>query len=329
MSESVYQVLVLLSLSLLFSIWVVIDAYNQSRDNFRLTAVARMVAASVMLVVRSCMVYFNAPFDFIVLSFVGEQAVCLLIAAVTTKGFISSLVRVSFSRLGLIIVKTLKSGLFVMFSTVCIVVYFRTSQGIVEQNFDLIFLGIYSLAIYVVEVPISLSSIMATIFTPHLTRNIADDKNSSTDYAAKILRVFILVSLLSAFAIVLVGLILASFLGQEYDGFLPTLLKATIALPIIFTGYFLNIYLLCSRVFSKYLLITFAGAATALLFLFIAKDYVTKDTAVYLYVISQLLASFIIPLIFHRTLRIVSSKAFLSFWKGQVLNGLKPVLFNK
>jgi O-antigen/teichoic acid export membrane protein len=328
MSERVYQVLFLLSLSLLFSSWVVIDAYNQSNENFRFTAIARIVAALMMLLVRIGLVFWNVPFNVIIISFVVEQALCLLVAIIVSKGFLLSLVPVPFAKMFSIITKTLRSGLFVMFSTVCIVVYFRTSQGIVEQNFDAVFLGVYSLAIYIVEVPISLSSIMATIFTPQLTRSIATDKKESLAYAAKLLRVFILTSLFSVVAIILVGLIVAVFLKDEYDGFLPMLVKSGIALPIIFVGYFFNIYLLCSKVFSKYLFITFAGAAGALVFLFVARSYVTKETAVYLYVVSQLIASFIIPLIFHKPLRVVFSKAFTSFGKQNMLD-LKPLYHNK
>lgn len=327
MSERVYHVLLLLSLSLLFSSWVVIDAFNQSKDNFRFTAMARIIAASVMILARMGMVLWNVPFNIIIISFVAEQAVCLLIAIFISKGFLQSLVSVSFVKIFSIITKTLKAGLLVMLSTVCIVIYFRTTQGIVEQNFDAVFLGVYSLAIYIVEVPISLSSIMATIFTPHLTRSIALDKNESLTYAAKILRVFIVVSLLSAVAIVLVGLLVAVFLKEDYNGFFPTLLKASMALPIIFTGYFLNIYLLCSKAFSKYLVITVIGAAAAILFLYIAKNYVTKETAVYLYVMCQVLASFLVPLIFHKPLRLVCMKMFSLFGKQQMIKDFKPIIY--
>jgi O-antigen/teichoic acid export membrane protein len=327
MSESVYHVLLMLSISLLFSSWIIIDAFNQSKNDFNLTAIARMAAAFLMLAARGLMVYWNISFDIIVLSFVAEQAICLLIATITSKGFISSLVPVSLFRLRSIMLSTMKSGLFVMLSTVCIVIYFRTSQAIVERNFDLIFLGVYSLVIYIVEVPVSLSSIMATIFTPRLTQSIVNDKQESTDYPAKILSIFILAGLLSTVGIILVGFIVALFLGPAYNGFLPTLLKASTALPIIFIGYFFNIYLLCSKIFNRYLVITFAGAAAALLFLYIAKSYVTKETAVYLYVLSQLLASFIIPLLFYKPLRGISRRVFSSFGRGKVLNDLKPIFF--
>lgn len=330
MSADVYNVLQLLALNLFFSSWVVVDGFNQSRQQFQLTARARMAAAVIGILIRLVLVLQQQSFILIVWTFVAEQVICLLLALLISKDFFSSLKLARVSELRNAVLRSFRSGVVVMFSTACIVIYFRTSQGIIEQKFDAVFLGVYSLVIYIVEVPVSLSSIMATLFTPNLTGMLSSpNRSEALKYASGILGLFALAGIVCAALVFAGGLVIDGVLGDAYAGFMPMLAGAVIALPVIFIAYFLNIYMLCSRNYGKYLYVTFAGAAATLVFLFSVDDYVTRGTAVYLYVLSQLLASLIIPLVLHKPLRQVIYHAAGSFGRGSTIKEMRLLFQGK
>jgi O-antigen/teichoic acid export membrane protein len=328
-STEVFQVLIVLSLSLLFSSWVVVDAYNQSKNNFKYTAIARIIASVALLFVRALLVYFNLPFAMLVWTFVAEQFLCFVLCISLSKGFFKIFRSIDFIDFRHTLLNLFRSGVFVMVSTICIIVYFRITQGVIERRFDHVFLGVYSLAIYLTEVPISLSSLLSTLVTPQLSKAIIEDDSRALVLGTQLLKLFFLVSVFSIICLLCVGAILIFVLSKDYKGFFEVLTKTLTALPIIFAGYIMNIYLLCSKLYKKYLLINVVGAVTAVGFIALMANFVTHGTAAYLYVGAQLIAGVALPLIMHKPLRFIFRQFIISFKSRNFFYDLRPIIEQK
>lgn len=324
LSEQVYAVVCLLSWGVLFSFWQVIDAYNQSIGKFKNTALARIISVLLILAAKSYFVIAQASFHTIVVLFAIEQLLCLLLCFCLSPQFIKHVRSIrlrefSFQK------RMLKSGAFVMISTSCVLLYFRTSQVVIENRFSGVYLGLFSLVIYLVEMPVSLASIMSTVFTPKLSQLYSINKTDTKVEQARILLVFLAVSIMSMLVLVVVGAVLSHFLNNEYDGFYRMLLQSLIAIPLIFIGYFSYMTLLTSKKFKQYLLVTLFGGLGALLYLYTANGYYTTSNAVYLYVTSQFIASFLIPVAFQKELRACIRQVFFFVVQGSMVKQLKAV----
>lgn len=329
MSSEVLDVLLVLSISLFFSTWVVADGFNQSNGAFAHTAYPRIISTAVMLLVRLALVAWKMPFEWFVISFVLEQAICFLLMAWYSRDMFQSVGHFSFAGFRTVFEKVIRAGALVMISTVCIVLYFRASQGIIEQKFDKAFLGVYSLSVYLVEVPVSLASIMATIFTPKLTLLLSGVDDIKHSFASAILKLFLVVGVLSVIIILVTGSVLSMILGDGYDGLMKVIIKTVIALPVIFVAYFINIYLLCSRQFGKYLLVTALGAVAALSFLWLAYNYVTITTAPFMYLVSQVIASVAVPLLFLAEIRKLVWTSLQNLRFKSLIADLRPLFFER
>jgi len=300
-SAEVYSTFLLLSVNIFFCTWVVIDAFNQYAHEFRNTAFARIIAAILGIVVRLVIVFMELDFKWMVISFIVEQIICLILCIVFSKKFISFIKR--FATVNFAFQPSLlKSGFYVVLSVTCIIIYFRASQSIVEQKFSKSYLGVYSLVLILLEMPVSIASILSTLITPRLTKlkQLTNTRNLNID--SYILFIFLLVGITSALGIMLVGYILSFVLNDSFEGFFGLLLKGLIVVPVIFVGYCFNLFLLTERKFNIYLAITVCGAISAVVFLYFSVPNISMSNATYYFVLTQVIASVLIPVIMQKGL---------------------------
>lgn len=306
-SKDTLNVLLKLSIATFFTSWMLIDTYNQYEGKFKNTVYARAIATIFFLIIKVYIIYHDLGFDLLVYGFIGEQVLCLILAIVFSKNFISFTKQINIS-LFTIDIKIIKSGWIVLFSALSILIYFKAAQGMVENELGYKFLGVYSLVISLIEIPIAISSIMSTILTPKLTVLLKNNRDDIHSYS-RLLFFFFIMGIICSICILVVGLVVSNYLGADYNGFYNMLLKSIISLPIIFIGYFFNTFLLCSKKFNQYFILTFLGAIFTIIFLFFMHGNVTINNAVYLYVFSQTIASLIVPLIFQSELRKIFFKS--------------------
>lgn len=330
-STDVLPVFTLLSWSLLLTLWQIIDVYNQSSGSFKNTAIARITSVVVIIIFKAILIWKKASFMLIVAAFTTEQLLCLLLSIAFSPAFLKQLRTVKFADFKFQ-KKMLSSGFLVLISTVCIIVYMRTSQVIIENRFSKVYLGLFSLVVYLVEMPISLASVMSTLFTPKLAMLSSEqDPKAFQTHLARIFLFFISISFLSAVILIAVGAVLSFILGTAYTGFYTMMLEALPSIPLIFIGYYAYMVMLSSKKFKQYLTATLLGGAGALLYLYFARNYYTTANAVYLYVLSQFIATFLVPIILQAELRESIKQCFVFVTHATVFAELKAVnhLFKK
>lgn len=321
-----YRAVQILSLACFFNNWVVFDAWNQKNGLFQRTAFARIFSVIVVLLLRVVIVVNNMPFNWLLLTYVFEHLLNLIIIAVVSQYTFSwrqVWQRFSFH------VGLLKSGFLVLFSSICIIAYMRASQGIVENKFSAVFLGIYSLAISFIEIPIALASVLSTILTPSVSAYNSRAATFAHPASGAAIGLFFVVGLLSAALILLAGLVLSLFLSGEYNGFYNVLLQGSFTLPLIFLGACFNMLLITSKRYKLYLVITILSALVTVAVLIVLSRYVTEQTAIYLYIASQLVANMLVPIVLSRELRQSLILCVRRFVNGGLLSDIKLLTINK
>jgi O-antigen/teichoic acid export membrane protein len=329
MSGDVYNAIQILSINIFFYSWVLIDGYNQSKGLFKYTAIARIWAAVLSIIIRIGMVYYKASFEWIILSFLFEQTLCLVICLFKSSGFISDIRSV---RLKSFIFRftLIRSGLYVLISGLCFVIYLKSAQAVVENTFTKTFLGVFTLALTMFEVPVSLANIMSSIFTPKLAKLKMTSQNKKANYYACILLVFVIVGIMAAVVVVLAGIILSAILKNSYTNLLSLVFRGAIAIPVLYAGYCLNMFMLSEKNIKWFMVTSITGAFVSIAFWFGVPRFLTTGNVIYFYVISQLLAALVIPIIIRRELLshliAMCSLVFQKNFMGQMKLALQKVL---
>ncbi len=301
-SLEVYNTLQILSFGCFFNMWIVIDAFNQKEGQFKRTAIARIAATITILCVRGIIVLKHLSFSWLIASYIAEQVLCLVIIVLYTRQK-NALQFLSFRNFHFH-KSLLKSGFFILLSGLCIIAYMRTSQGIVENKFSAAYLGVYSLAISFIEIPISLASILSAILTPTISNYHNRQPSAPRIANGSSIGIFVIVGVLSFGVLMFGGYLLSLFLKPDYQQFYSILVKGASILPLIFLGYSFNMLLITSKQFNLYLVITFVSALVTIGALLFLSKLVSEQSAIYLYIVSQIIASVIVPLILSKELRV-------------------------
>lgn len=298
----IYDVFIIYGLAIFSFSWILIDAFNQSISQVKFTAYARIVASIVAIVIRLFLVYHNASLAWITFSFVMEQLICLLICLFISKDFIAvfkanTIQHFRFKK------HLIKSGLFVLVSAVCFIIYFKSTQTVIERKLSHEFLGVFSLVMSLFEIPVSLAYILSTLFTPKIIEYFSkNNTESKTNVYGSFMFVFGIMGLLSSGVILVFGLVLEIFLSNAYPHLFKLLLQGCLVLPIVFIGYCANMLLLISKKYKIYLFIGILNACSIILFWFVLSNSITNNNAAFYYLLTQLITSIIIPVLIDKTI---------------------------
>jgi O-antigen/teichoic acid export membrane protein len=141
--------ILIVSLSLLFQVYSVIDFYFQSKVAVRYSSLSKIVATLTGAAVRIALVIFQAPLAFFAAAFVLDSAVLAIFLAHAFKANYGKPIRVRFdSRLA---VKMLNNSFPLMLSGLAIMVYMRIDQVMIKQLVSAEAVGIYSAAVRLSE----------------------------------------------------------------------------------------------------------------------------------------------------------------------------------
>lgn len=299
---NIYQVFIIYSLGIFSFSWMLIDAFNQSLSKVKHTAYARIIASVLAILLRLYLVYSHASLQWITLSFVLEQVVCLVICLLISKDFIQTLTSHSlkvfhFQK------HLLKSGFFVLVSAVCFIIYFKSTQTVIERNLSHEFLGVFSLIMSLFEIPVSLAYILSILFTPKIIEYFSiNTEGSKIEVYASFMIIFAAIGLLASGVIVLFGVVLEHILQDSYPNLLNLLLQGCLVLPIVFIGYCANMLLLISKKYTIYLWVAVMNTLSIILFWVLFTKFLTTNNAVIYYLITQLITSILIPVLVDKTI---------------------------
>ena len=291
----IYHVFVIYSLGVFSFSWILIDAFNQSISQVKYTAYARIIASVVSILFRLYLVYINASLEWITLSFVIEQLVCLLICLLMSKDFVqiiktNSLKHFHFKK------HLISSGFFVLVSAVCFIIYFKSTQTVIERKLSHEFLGVFSLIMSLFEIPVSLAYILSTLFTPKIIEYFSkNNSESKTAIYGSFMFVFGMIGLASSGIVLIFGLILETFLSSSYPHLFKLLLQGCLVIPIVFIGYCANMLLLISKKYKVYVLIAVLNTLSIIVFWYFLSNSISNSNAAFYYLLTQLITSIIVP----------------------------------
>jgi O-antigen/teichoic acid export membrane protein len=298
----IYYVFVIYCLGVFSFSWILIDAFNQSISQVKLTAYARIIASIVSILFRLYLVYIHASLAWITLSFVIEQLICLLLCLIISKDFIAvfkanSIKHFQFKK------HLIKSGFFVLISAVCFIIYFKSTQTVIERNLSHEFLGVFSLIMSLFEIPVSLAYILSTLFTPKIIEYFSkNNAESKTAIYGSFMFVFGIIGLASSGIILIFGVVLEMFLSNSYPNLFKLLLQGCLVIPIVFVGYCANMLLLISKKYKVYVLIAILNTLSIIVFWFFLNNSITNNNAAFYYLLTQLITSIIIPVLIDKTI---------------------------
>lgn len=308
--KQVFCLLFLYSFGAITYSWILIDAYNQSLSQVKYSAYSRIIASVLSLLARIYLVNKGASITLITLSFVFEQFICLLVSIPMSKGFLSFLGKINFKTF-VFQKHIVTAGVFVAISSICFNIYFRSFQVVVERNLPPAYLGVFSLMINLFEIPTSLAYIISTIITPKLIQHKILFHQDKNDLNPLLLMLFTFMGFAAAICVLITGFLLGSFLGNQFPDLFVNILRGSIVIPIIFIGFCINTFLFVAQQYRTYFYLSVINTVIIIVYWYLLQKGINPGNAIYMYVLSQLITSIIIPICINRNIFMI----FLSFLK--------------
>jgi O-antigen/teichoic acid export membrane protein len=295
--------IMILSFSILFNSWIIFDAVNQFDSTINKTVKARVFGIVTIIVLRILLVYFKASYGTIASTYVVEQLLYFIFMAVQSKHL-----RFKFNDINIIqqnpqkkiiLLSLLKNGAYVVGTGLSTLLYMRITQLIVQQKFPSSQLGMYSLIISILEIPLTLGSVLSILLVPKLALLKRNDEGRFENIIPFVMLLFVLLGLLATSGLYVLSFPLGTFYSS-YTNFKLYFQIAILVMPLTFIGYFFVTCFLSEDQLKMYFLITLIATITQPFLSLLVIHFFGFIGSFYAYIFSQLFSSVILPFFFKK-----------------------------
>jgi O-antigen/teichoic acid export membrane protein len=296
------KILLILLLNLIFNSWIVFDANNQAKNNILNSVKLKSISIIIIISYRFILYVNHIEFEQFVISYLVEQF--LLLILFSTNFFRQNNKFLEFKIDFKLIKRILKNGFYVALSGLCILVYSRLNQIIVNYYFDASFLGSFSLIMNIVEIPFSFASVLTILVLPFLST--LKNQEELIKLERSIFFIYFLLGIFISILFVIFSFAINKYFSNDFPDFQDHFIIAITMIPFGFISYFVTLKMSADHKFKIYLIMTLINTTLSATFSILLITAFGKYGATWGYVSGQIISAIITPFFFlksyHKTL---------------------------